>query len=421
MVLRGTVADLGELRCALASYPNGRAQLELDLQKAAMAMNAEDNSGGYRFDDVDNEEEMGQIEQAGAQSDGALAPADTLTKGGESENDEAADNKNKRTRDENDDGSEDGEDMDEDEVENQEQLLFYLSSVQCTCSSWNMENVPGDFFVTTVRILFLPETAQADDGKDQAISLDDVAIDGSCIALHAVDSLPVDGEDDETTNKIVSHHVYCQIAEPMGDDGDNNMGGMGMGMGMGAGISMLAPTQIGEEGGDIENEDEVNSQDIGGEDNGGYEDDGTIEVYFKPTGSEKDGDDSQSNKCQNIFNSLTKLASLNPVEGDSGGGYGGGGLFSMLSLMAGIENGGGEGMMVAGLDEDDDDMVVRLGGSNTLVENDDEGSEGAPEEERQAMLQRLDDMLVVPPEYEIPSDNEGGQFDDADEEDDEIL
>jgi hypothetical protein len=35
-------------------------------------------------------------------------------------------------------------------------------------------------------------------------------------------------------------------------------------------------------------------------------------------------------------------------------------------------------------------------------------------------LQRLDDLLIVPPEFRISSDDEGGQFDDADE-DDEIL
>jgi hypothetical protein len=70
-------------------------------------------------------------------------------------------------------------------------------------------------------------------------------------------------------------------------------------------------------------------------------------------------------------------------------------------------------------------MVVRLGASNNFVENDDE-SEMAADMERQAMLRRLDDMLVVPPEYEIASSNDG-QFDDADEEDeddaddDEIL
>ena len=102
----------------------------------------------------------------------------------------------------------------------------------------------------------------------------------------------------------------------------------------------------------------------------------------------------------------------------------------MLSLMAGMGDGLGNGFdgetMIANHDGDGDgDMVVRLGGSNNFVENDDE-SEMATDMERQAMLRRLDDMLVVPPEYEIASSNDG-QFDDADEEDeddaddDEIL
>ena len=51
----------------------------------------------------------------------------------------------------------------------------------------------------------------------------------------------------------------------------------------------------------------------------------------------------------------------------------------------------------------------------------DEESEVAPEDERQAMLDRLDAVLVVPPEYEIQSEEEGsGQFEDA-EEDDHLL
>ena len=148
--------------------------------------------------------------------------------------------------------------------------------------------------------------------------------------------------------------------------------------------------------------------------------DGTIEVYFKPTIANEG--ESQCNKCQSLFDSLTKLASLNPV-GDSDDGVGG--LFSMLSLMAGGGANGGDdnGMVFANHnDEDsDDEMVVRLGGSNNLVENDDDSSEGAPDEERQAMLQRLDDLLVVPPELEIPSDDDG-QFDDAEEDEvDNIL
>ena len=41
------------------------------------------------------------------------------------------------------------------------------------------------------------------------------------------------------------------------------------------------------------------------------------------------------------------------------------------------------------------------------------------EEERDAMLDRLDNLLIVPPEYAIHEDaDEAGQFEDADEDDD---
>lgn len=292
-------------------------------------------------------------------------------------------------------GDDDVDDEDDD-TENEELLLFYLPSVQCTCSSWKMKHVSGDLFITSQRVFFLAE--KQDD--------DDVAIDGRCIALHAIDSLPGENE----TN--ILHHVYCQLAE-VGDEGD---------MGYATSIkSMIVPEQVAEEN-VLHGEGEQQGVDEGES----FEENGTIEVYFKPTISkeaESNGKEaSQCNKCQTIFDALTKLASLNPA-GDSDDTGGGGGLFSMLSMMAGIGGFGGEGMVVAGHDNEsgDDDMVVRFGGSNNLVENDDDSSEGAPEEERREMLQRLDDMLVVPPEYEIPSDDDNGQFDDAEEDGDDIL
>ena len=54
----------------------------------------------------------------------------------------------------------------------------------------------------------------------------------------------------------------------------------------------------------------------------------------------------------------------------------------------------------------------------------DDDDKGATEEERQAMLDRLDQVLTVPPEYEIKDvveETTEGQFDDADEEDDEEI
>ncbi|KAL7535631.1 hypothetical protein ACHAXR_007873 [Thalassiosira sp. AJA248-18] len=409
MVLRGTAADLADLRSALASScpdKNARRQLEVELQQQQQQLEDAKSDAGDKFGDFDVE----GITQPEEQGDGF--PSENTTNAQQKEEEAETECNKKRTRDdEGEEASGNDDEMDseeDDEMNNQEQLLFYLPSVQCSCSSWNMEDVSGDMFVTTARVLFLSDEKNQD-GEEQ--NDDDVAIDGSCIALHAVDSLP-DGENEAK----ISHHVYCQLAEPMnmGDEGE---------IGYTSAISMVAPTQIAEEFDDKFNDEE------GGEQDAEQEEDDTIEIYFKPTiisdeNNAAESEDSQSNQCQSIFDSLTKLASLNPA-GDSDEGFngGGGGLFSMLSLMAGIDgnNGFGSEMVVAGQHDDDsnDDMVVRLGGSNNLVD-DDEISEGAPEDERQAMLRRLDDMLVVPPEYEIASSDDG-QFDDADEDDDEIL
>ncbi|KAL7552512.1 hypothetical protein ACHAWF_015761 [Thalassiosira exigua] len=383
MVLRGDAADLGELRSALASLPDARRQLRQEL----LANAPEDD--GDQFGDVDEEgmtaeeeyEDSEVVNGTPAHEPACMDNVDDGVHGGTGQK--------KRGRDDDgrSDDSDDEEDLDDD-IENQEQLMLYLPSVLCTCASWEMEAC-GDLFVTTLRIMFL--------GQKQD---DDVAIDGRCIALHAVDSLP---GDDEVAD---SHHVYCQIAEPMGEEFDG---------GCTSAISMAAPTQITGENDDILNaEGDVN---VEGEEL--PEDDSTTEVYFKPASSSEDEQNAdQCEKCQSIFNALTRLASLNPA-GDADDA---GGLFSMLAMMAGLDNNGlGGGMVMAGYDDsDNDDMVVRLGGSNNLVENDDDSSAGAPEEERQAMLQRLDDMLVVPPEYEVAS-LEDGQFDDAEDEDDAIL
>jgi len=423
MVLRGDAAELGELRAALASHPNARQDLEAEVQKTNAAVEVDDDGENYQFGDDADMEGMDQMGSGQSQSYGSndvhhgepgldtqqQQQVEVETTAMDDENANEAENK-KRRRDG--DGDDDGIEDECDEeytTANQEQLLFYLPSIQCTCSSWKMKDVPGELFVTTLRVFFLPSAGSQ--SGDEGSHPDDLAIDGSCIALHAVDSLP--GENEAAG---ISHHVYCQLAEPTREEG---------GMGYTSSMSMFAPANIAGENDDDVNTDagEQEEQVKEGEEDEGSEENGTIEVYFKPVISdegERNDDGNQSDRCQSIFNALTKLASLNPA-GDAGDGFnGGGGLFSMLSMMAGINNAGygfdGE-MMFAGQDDgDDEDMVVRFGGSNNFVENDDE-SEGAPDEERDAMLRRLDDMLVVPPEYEIAS-SEDGQFDDAEDDDD---
>jgi hypothetical protein len=86
---------------------------------------------------------------------------------------------------------------------------------------------------------------------------------------------------------------------------------------------------------------------------------------------------SDKSDCQTLFETLSTLVSLHPVA----------------------------------LDDDDDDDE---GGMMVAPPVD----EGATEEERQAMLQRLDNLLEVPPQYEVQEPQEG-QFDDAEEGDDE--
>jgi hypothetical protein len=205
-------------------------------------------------------------------------------------------------------------------------------------------------------------------------------------------------------------------------------------MGYSSTMSVVTPAKVVDEKNDTSNGVDENDEEVEEEDGTEMSGDGTIEVYFKPEVHDEEGEDANVDRCnvicQRIFKSLTKLASLNPSGESDDGVHGGGGFFSMLSLMAGIGNGFGNGfdgeMVIANHDGDgDDDMVFRLGASNNFVENDDE-SEMAANMERNAMLRRLDDMLVVPPEYEIASSNDG-QFDDAVEEDeddaddDEIL
>jgi hypothetical protein len=130
------------------------------------------------------------------------------------------------------------------------------------------------------------------------------------------------------------------------------------------------------------------------------------EVTLTPSHNENDHD------CQKIFDALCKLISLNPIEpddDDDGGGSGGGGGGNMMDGMFGFGTGAG----VGGFDDDNND--------NGDV--DDDGFIWAPttassnnktsDEERDAMLERLDNLLVVPPQFE------DGQFDDAIEENDD--
>jgi len=126
------------------------------------------------------------------------------------------------------------------------------------------------------------------------------------------------------------------------------------------------------------------------------------EVYIYPY---------QEDHADLVFQALCKLISLHPVGDDDDDGEGDSGGAGLMSLLMGGDaaaaggGGGGPGysdeMVWAGSDENRNITPGRAF----------EDASGEAEDERSAMLQKLDNMLVVPPELEI----EDGQFDDAEE------
>lgn len=130
-------------------------------------------------------------------------------------------------------------------------------------------------------------------------------------------------------------------------------------------------------------------------------------IYLQVTGGDDCENDLEitlipldSESCQSVFDGLCKLVAQHPLqldddEGGAGAGFGAGGAgFDMEDMIWAPSNRFG-----AVIPDDDED--------------DEEG--GASEVERAAMLNRLDSILVVSPDLEIQE----GQFDDADEDEEE--
>jgi hypothetical protein len=110
--------------------------------------------------------------------------------------------------------------------------------------------------------------------------------------------------------------------------------------------------------------------------------DNPLELTLQPVNQEA---------CQSLFEAISKLISLHPIDPN--------------------ENGDGRGMFLGDTDE-----MVWAPPTNGLSADDD--APEPTEEERDQMLARLDNMLIVPPEFERP-DTDEGQFDDAEEEEEE--
>lgn len=130
---------------------------------------------------------------------------------------------------------------------------------------------------------------------------------------------------------------------------------------------------------------------IQAQDNSAREDVAPLELTIMPV---TDAANTHSASCQAIFDALCKLISMHPIDPN--------------------ENDDGPFGMMTGSDVIGDEMMFYSATDATLNGSHGQGSE-ATEEERERMLQRLDDMLVVPPDLEKRSDYEGGQFSDAED------
>lgn len=108
--------------------------------------------------------------------------------------------------------------------------------------------------------------------------------------------------------------------------------------------------------------------------------------------------------CKQLFEALSQLVSLHPVYDDDDDPNDTGGGMMMMMGMNGPEENYGDDMIVAAAHQQQDG---------------DDANEG----ERNAMLDRLDNMLTVPPHLEHNDDDgeDGGQFDDAEDDVDRLL
>lgn len=264
--------------------------------------------------------------------------------------------------------NQEGETNEEQEQE-EERLLCYFKSTDVTVTlpqqGTSITNVTtttarGKIFVTTKRVLFVAHEEEA--------AAFDLSVNAYCISLHALMSEP-------------THSVYCQLATT-------------------AGVQ------------DQQQEQEFDTP--------------CAEVVIQPVIA-KDGVDQTKGQelCQTLFNALTKLINLNPIRddddddsdgeerGDIMGMSGSRGLASMMFGFFGASGDVRTQLLDDKVDEEED-IVYRIDSSNQISGADDTHTMTEEESERRdRMLSHLDNLLVVPPEYERME----GQFEDASEDD----
>ncbi len=257
-----------------------------------------------------------------------------------------------------------------------EKLLYHLNSAFITVTLPAVSNavatkIQAQVLITTKRMLLV--------AHNEAQAQFDISMNAYSISLHALMSEP-------------TRSLYCQLSDDVELHGDDNANAADANDE--ADSEMIFSKEI-----TIEPNDEKNSQVV----------------------------------CQELFDVLSKLMNLNPMEDEDemGSGGGGGGLAAMLGLMAGAYE-DDESDDEGGNSDNDNDMIVRIDPSQFItadtIRMNEEGIAGnntlssPAATDRQKMLERLDNVLIVPPEYEV----EEGQFDDADEDgldsrDEEIL
>jgi len=259
------------------------------------------------------------------------------------------------------------------------------------------KNVKGHLIITTNRFLFVStDTTAVRDSQDKHSCDYDLSVDAECIHLHAQSAEPIS--------------MYLHVVE--------------------------GPSE----------EEECNP----------------LEVFIVPDdATSQSSQDGKIQVCQDLFAKFSELISLNPISPNDMDQDGGGGMMGMMAMMAMGQNGSnGNGMTMITADDDsqqqddsdNDDMIVAspLQGTRCLANSDshqfsdcedeepetndteegqqenkrrrNEGDTGATPEERAAMLERLDNLLVVKPGLEIPDDAEPqSQFEDADEDEDDPV